>query len=129
MEIELSYKADVHRRLCIKKDLIELSHWIDVLGFMNTELNHFSLIEKQLLHHQSIAMNLKGFRRKNTLIMATLCQYEQTLNKELEFGKKEYDLCRAKEHEKKREIYTALVKEFQNLKEFIYNQLNQYQRK
>lgn len=129
METESSYKVDVYRRLCIKKDLIELSNWIDVLEFINTELNHFSLIEKQLLRHQNIATNLKGFRRKNTLIMGSFCHYEQELRKELEFGKIDYDFSRAKEHEKKREVYTTLIKEFQALKEFIYNQLTQYIRK
>lgn len=129
METALPYKIDAQRRVCIKKDLIELSHWIDTIESINWELDHLKLIEKQLLKNSAIEMNLQGLRRKNSLLMGMLCKYEQELNTEYEYGKREYDTTRAKEHEKKRDIYSALIQEFRQLKKVTYYNLSKYQRK
>ncbi|GGX06599.1 hypothetical protein [Aquimarina muelleri] len=128
METDLPYKIDTQRRLCIKKDLIELSQWIDMLSTINDELDLLKIIEKQLLKTSRIEANLQALRRKNTLIMGVLCKYEQELNKEYEYGKREYDIIRAKEHEKKRDIYSVLIQEFFQLKKMIYHNLSKYQR-
>ena len=129
MEITLSYKIDAHRILCIKKDLIELSQWIETLESINSELDYLKLIEQQLIKSGSIQINLQGLRRKSILVMGSLCQYEQELRKELEYGKREYDLVRAKEHEKKRDHYSVLINEFRDLKKIIYINLSKYQRR
>ncbi|RKS53396.1 hypothetical protein BC962_1646 [Gillisia mitskevichiae] len=129
METALSYKTDVHRKLCIRKDLIELSQWIDILSNINEEVDYLKLIEKQLLKNNSINVNLQGLRRKNTLLMGMLCKYEQELNTEYEYGKNEYNLMRAKEHEKRRDVHAAFIQEFTLLKREIYILLTQYQRK
>lgn len=129
MEIELKYKTNAHRRLCIKKDLIELSQWIDTLSTINTEIGYLKLIENQLLKEHAIEINLQGLRRKNTLLMGMLCKYEQELNTEHEYGKKEYNVTRAKEHEKKREVHASFIQEFTQLKKGIYHKLSKYQRR
>lgn len=129
MEIELPYKIDAHRRLCIKKDLIELSYWIDTLTTINTEIDYLKIIGQQLIKEQSIEVNIQGLRRKNTLVMAMLCKYEKELNAEYEYGKREYNVTRAKEHEKKRDSHTALIKEFTQLKKEIYQKLSKFQRR
>lgn len=129
MEIELTYKTNEHRRLCIKKDLIELSQWIDTLSNINVELGYLILIEKQLLKENSIDVDLHSFRRKNTLLMGMLCRYEQELKTEYEYGKIEYNVTRAKEHEKKRDINNAYILEFTQLKKRIYTKLCKYQRR
>ena len=128
MEIDLSYREDIHRRLCIKKDLIELTQWIDTLTVLNDELSQLKLIEKQLLKDRDIESALMGIRRKNTLIMGTLCKYEQELDSEYEFGKRIYDVTRAKEHEKKRVIYAELMQDFYQLRKAIYRLLTAYNR-
>jgi hypothetical protein len=128
LEIDLSYREDIHRRLCIKKDLIELTQWIDTLTVLNDELSQLKLIEKQLLKDRDIESALMGIRRKNTLIMGTLCKYEQELDNEYEFGKRIYDVTRAKEHEKKRVIYTELMQDFYQLRKAIYRLLTAYKR-
>ena len=129
METELPYKTDAQRRLCIKKDLIELSQWIDVLSNVNTEIGYLKLIGNQLLKDYNTEMNLQGLRRKNTLLMGMLCKYEQELNTEYEYGKKEYNVTRAKEHEKKRDAHIAFIQEFTQLKKGIYHKLSKYQRR
>ena len=129
MEVELTYKTDAHRRLCIKKDLIELSHWIDTLSNINDEIGHLKLIESQLIKDTSIEISLQGLRRRNTLLMGMLCKYEQELNTEYEYGKKEYNLTRAKEHEKKRAIHAAFIQEFTELKKKIYQKISKYKRR
>ncbi|EMY80534.1 hypothetical protein pgond44_11136 [Psychroflexus gondwanensis ACAM 44] len=128
MEIDLSYREDIHRRLCIKKDLIELTQWIDTLTVLNDKLSQLKLIEKQLLKDRDIESALMGIRRKNTLVMGTLCKYEQELDNEYEFGKRIYDVTRAKEHEKKRVIYTELMQNFYQLRKAIYRLLTAYKR-
>ncbi|RMA58731.1 hypothetical protein [Ulvibacter antarcticus] len=129
MNTELTYKIDAQRRLCIKKDLIELSQWIDMHTAINNELNQLRLIEKQLLKNGAIDTNLQGLRRKNALILGMLCKYDQELNTEYEYGKKVYDNERAKMHEKKRSVHIALIHEFSLLKTTIYNQLLKYHRR
>ena len=128
MDTTLSYKIDVYRRLSIKKDLIELSQWIDIMVDMNTEIDHFKLINHQLIKNSSVAASLQGFRRKNTLIMGLLCKYEQELKKEHQYGKREYDFSRAKEHEKYRDQYGEIIEEFRQLKKVIYINLSKYKR-
>jgi len=129
LETELSYKIDAHRRLCIKKDLIELSQWIDILSTINEEVSSLKLIEKQLLKNSILEMKLQGLRRKNTLIMGMLCKYEQELKTEYEYGKREYTISRAKEHEKKRDIHAVFIQEFTQLKKEIYQKLLKFQRR
>jgi len=123
LETALSYKADVQRKLCIRKDLIEMSQWIDILSNINEELDYLKLIEKQLLKNNSIDVSLQALRRKNTLLMGMLCKYEQELNTEHEYGKSEYNLTRAKEHEKKRDVHSRFIQEFNQIKKGIYDKL------
>ncbi|WP_203296270.1 hypothetical protein [Luteirhabdus pelagi] len=129
MEVALPYRIDAQRRLCIKKDLIELSGWIDVLAQINEEIDSLKIIEKQLIKDSATNSFLVGIRRKNTLVMGVLCNYEKELNTEYEYGKKEYNVQRAKEHEKKRTVFNELMNEFTTIKKKIYHQLSKYERK
>lgn len=120
---------DAQRKLCIKKDLIELSQWIEALENINTELDYLSAIDKQFLGNRSVSPKIQMIRRKNIGTMASLFQYEQQLRKEFEYGKREYDVSRAKEHEKKRDQYSAIIIDFEQLKKIIYNNLLKYKPK
>jgi hypothetical protein len=123
------YKIDSHRRLCIKKDLEELSFWITALEYFNTELDYLSALEKQIIHNPSVSNEIQGLRRKNVLHMATFCKYEQELKIEYEYGKTEYDDKRVKIHEKKRERYLQLTQEYNRFKHHCYRLMLKYQRK
>jgi len=125
----LPYKIDEQRRLFIKKDLIELSQWIDALERINTEFNYLHIIEKQLVKNNEAFSTIKALRRKNTLLMGFLCKYEQQLRKELEYGTRTYDLLRAKEHEGKRDKYQSFIIEFTDLRTTIYKALLKFQRR
>ncbi|RDK89168.1 hypothetical protein [Marinirhabdus gelatinilytica] len=129
MEIELPFKIDAHRRLCIKKDLIALSHWMDAITAINTEIDYLKIIEQQLIKEYDVEVTLQALRRKNTLLLAMLCKYEQELNTEYEYGKREYNVSRAKEHEKKRDTHIAFIQEFTQFKKGIYHKLSKYQRR
>jgi len=123
------FKIDEHRRLCIKKDLSELNSWTDMLESAITELDHFLIIEKQLIKVTSVSNTIQAMRRKVVLNMASLCKYEQELKTEYEYGKFEYNAIRSKHHEKKRQGYLQLLKELMALKNHIYILLKKYQRK
>ncbi|QHI39303.1 hypothetical protein IMCC3317_47130 [Kordia antarctica] len=129
MKAELPHKIDAHRRLCIQKDLIELNLWTEAFENIHVELNHLGTIQKQLLRIGSIEMSIIGLRRKNTLLMGAFCKYEQELKRELEYGDREYDTKRAMIHEKERNQYANLYKEFSQLKTIIYTNLSKLQRR
>ncbi|WP_254073651.1 hypothetical protein [Cellulophaga sp. HaHaR_3_176] len=122
------YKIDMHRRLCIEKDLNEASTWISTLESFNNELDHLSVIEKQLIKNASLSHSILAIRRKNILNMASLCKYEQELKTEYEYGKVEYNAVRSKYHEKKRQNYLELVKEQIVFKNQIYSFLKKFKR-
>jgi hypothetical protein len=125
----LTHKLDTQRKLFIKKDLDELSLWLNTLESFNNELDYFSIIEKQLIRNQSILKLIQGLRRKNVLCMAMLCKYNQELKNEHEYGKTEYDLSKAKMHEKKREEHLQFIQEFNNFKNHFYKLLMKYKLK
>ncbi len=129
MTSNLTYKIDEHRRLCLQKDLKELSFWIHTLEYVNSELNHLSVIEKQLIKVISVSVTIQAIRRKNVLNMASLCKYEQELKTEYEYGKIEYDNLRLKVHEQKRENYLKYLNEYNSFKDQFYLLLKKYQRK
>ncbi|QWX85665.1 hypothetical protein H0I23_04400 [Cellulophaga sp. HaHaR_3_176] len=118
----------MHRRLCIEKDLNEASTWISTLESFNNELDHLSVIEKQLIKNASLSHSILAIRRKNILNMASLCKYEQELKTEYEYGKVEYNAVRSKYHEKKRQNYLELVKEQIVFKNQIYSFLKKFKR-
>lgn len=124
-----AYKINVHRQLCLKKDLDELNSWTNMLETFNTELDHLAIIEKQLIKMISVSLNIQATRRKIVLNMANLCKYEQELKKEFEYGKIEYDESRLKVHDHKRNCYLKLVEEYQLFKIQLYTNLKKYQRK
>ncbi|MDD7886774.1 hypothetical protein [Flavivirga sp. 57AJ16] len=95
----------------------------------NSELDHVSIIEKQLIRIESVSRKIQVLRRNNILYMANLCKYEQELKIEYEYGKVEYDFNRLKVHEQKRENYMKLVEEFNAFKNEFYLLLRKYQRK
>jgi hypothetical protein len=123
-----AYEIDVHRRLCIKKDLSELNLWTTMLEDFNTELDHYSAIEKQLIKNSSVLNAIKAMRRKNILMMASTCKYEQELKTEYEYGKTEYNNMRSKYHEQRRDDYMQLIIEYQRFKSNILNTLKVYRR-
>lgn len=128
MDTVILNKLNAYRRLFIRKDLIELNQWMESMEDINLEIDQFKLIEKQLIKNESIAADLVGLRRKNTLVMGSLCSYELDLKKEYEYGKREYDLPRAKEHEKRRDQYSQLALEFKELKKKLFFELVKYKR-
>jgi len=129
LESVLPHNIDAHRRLCIRKDLIEVSQWIDMLTHFNAEIEQLKTIEKQLLKNSKIETTILGIRRKNTLVVAALCKYEKELTTELEYGTIEYTIPRAKQHEKKRNVFMMMIQEHDQLKSSIYNNLLMYKRR
>lgn len=112
---QISKTIESKRRLLLQKDLFELLQWMDEIEFIHTELNTFTIIEKQLIKKTSMTLKIQDLRRKNTLIMSVLCKYEQLIKNEIEYGKQDYDIKRSKEHEKQRELLLSLVKEYRCL--------------
>ncbi len=117
------FAIEGQRKLFIKKDLISLSHWIDELEAVDNELNSLKHLEQQVLKNAILSQDITTFRRKNTLTMGLLCQYEQELRAEFEYGKAIYDVKIAKLHEKKRDEYLSIKRGFMLLKDSVYKLL------
>ncbi len=122
------HKIDTHRRLCIQKDLGELNTWHTLLECFNKELDHITIIEKQLIKTASLLNLIQAIRRKNILMMADLCKYEQELKNEYEYGQVDYDLKRSNVHEQKRACYLKLMGECHGFKNQFYTLLRKYRR-
>lgn len=122
-------KIDAHRRLCIQKDINELHTWTTALEAFNSELKHLSVIERQLIKNVSVSNTILSIRRKNVLMMAHLCKYEQDLKTEYEYGKIEYDSNRLKQQEQKRVNYLKFVEDCNSFRNQFYLLIRKYQRK
>jgi len=120
---------DAYRRLCIKKDIKEIEQWLEVLENNNEDLTYLNTIGTQLIKSLAVVNHVKSIRRKNVLMVAALCKYEQSLKTEFEYGKVPYDEVRAKQHENKRQQYQQLIKDYNELKIAIYKTLITYRRR
>ncbi|MGM5469822.1 hypothetical protein ACS386_06060 [Flavobacteriaceae bacterium LMO-SS05] len=115
------------RRLFLQKDLFELLQWMDEIEFIHSELAALSIIERQLIKKTAISIKIQGIRRKSTLTMSALCKYDQFIKKSIEYGKQDYDIKRSKDHERQRDLFLDLVKEYRHLKSEINSLLCQFQ--
>ncbi|MDG5491190.1 hypothetical protein [Psychroserpens sp. SPM9] len=102
--------------------------WIHTLESFNTELDHLSVIEKQLVKNTAVLNDIQNIRRKNVLSMANLCKYEQELKTEYEYGQVEYGFNRLKVHEQKREHYLKLIEAYTSFKNQFYLLVRKYKR-
>ncbi len=100
-----------------------------MLESFNSELDHLSIIEKQLLKDVSVSSTILAMRRKNALSMANFCKYEQELKTEFEYGRVEYDINRLKIHEQKRDTYIRFVEECTTFRIKFYMLVRKYQSK
>ncbi len=122
------HKIEANRRLCILKDIKELETWVYTLECFSDELGYLTVLEKQLIKDSILSNNIKGIRRKNVLMMATLCKYEQELKTEYEYGKEEYHTKRSKYHEQKRNDFMKLQEECMVLKRQVLKSLMKFRR-
>ncbi|MDR6302263.1 hypothetical protein [Mesonia maritima] len=111
------------KKLCLKKDLMELQHWLTKLEENHHELDYLQLIHKKIIQDSETAYGLQQVRRINTLVFASFCKYEQELKKNLEYSHEMYDF---KRHEKKRVEYINSDKHFYDFKIRFYKKLSKY---
>ncbi|MDN3665527.1 hypothetical protein ACFFU1_16240 [Algibacter miyuki] len=129
MDHILLHRIDNQRRLCIQKDLKELNLWLYTLEQFNNKLDCFIVLEKRLIQNPSVENLIKALRRKNVLLTGAFCKYSQDLKIEFEYGKTEYNEARAKLHDKRREQYKLILKEFTDFETHIYKLLMRYKLK
>jgi hypothetical protein len=125
---DTGYIVELQRKICIKKDVMEIRSWLQVIENNSTTLTHFIALEKQLIREQEVAIALMGLRRKNTLVMGAICKYEQELKKEFIYGKTVYDQQRSLIHERKRDSFNELQEQHSNLNDLVFNKLKAFSR-
>lgn len=123
---QFSKTIESKRRLFLQKDLFELLQWMNEIEFIHVELTALSKIERQLIKKTAIDVNIKGLRRKSTLLLGIFCKYEQRIKNEIDYGKNDYDIKRSKEHEKQRELFLDFIMEYRNLKSEINSWIGQF---
>ncbi|MDR6300980.1 hypothetical protein [Mesonia maritima] len=119
-------KINETKSFFIKKDLLELQHWLTKLEENHQELDYVQVIHQQIIQDTETAYSLQQERRKNTLALASLCKYEQQLKKVLEYSYEVYDLDLAHQHEKKRVEFINTDKSFFAFKISFYKKLSKY---
>ena len=105
------------------KDIKELNFWMTNLEDLTTTLNQLGGIERQLVKSSAINYALLTFRRKNTLLMASLFRQQQRVSKEKEYGSEVYNLKWSREQDYHRTLFTKHLNEFKALQNSIYEKL------
>lgn len=122
-------KAEWYRQFCLERDLYDVRWWTVQLEQINNEIETITPIELQLLKNNKIEATLIGMRRKNTLTLGRLYQYERELLYEKEYGKESYEAGRARRHQVKRAHFQEIQDGLTELRNLVYNELKKYKRK
>ncbi|WBL23270.1 hypothetical protein [Zunongwangia sp. HRR-M8] len=123
MNINFFEQVYSYRELCIKKDLREIAMWGSLLEDINEELGNLLKLEKQMIKDLKLAGTLQAMRRDVILCTAGFCKFEQELQKEFEYGKKEYGDIHIQQMEKHRLRYLKIVENLAMLKRKVHRRL------
>ncbi|MAU70582.1 MAG: hypothetical protein CML04_00665 [Pseudozobellia sp.] len=114
--------------LCLERDYYDVKWWTVQLEQINRELDSLMEIETTLLNRSEISMFLLGLRRKNTLVLRKLYQFEIDLKKEKEYGKKLYDVSILRAYQNSRKLFQEILAEYKTAMTLIFDELKKYRK-
>ncbi|MBC7000488.1 hypothetical protein [Cytophaga sp. FL35] len=114
--------------LCLERDYYDVKWWTVQLEQINRELDSLMEIETTLLNRSEISMSLLGLRRKNTLVLRKLYQFEIDLKKEKEYGKKLYDVGILRAYQNSRKLFQEILAEYKTAMTLIFDELKKYRK-
>lgn len=110
------YTHESDTQIMVKKDRSEVGTWTDDLSYLNEELEYLLKIEDRMSQRSELYQQLLVVRRKNTLSLGFLHQYENTLGKAIECDTMACDAYYLNHHERNRNAYLEHLKNYRALK-------------
>ena len=117
------YAHESDASIMVKKDKAEVSNWAEDLSYVNEELEYLLNIGDRLLHHRELYQQLLCVRRENTLHLATLHRYENSLSKAIECDTIACDAYYLHHHEKNRNAYIDHLKNYRTIKTRVFSKI------
>ena len=117
------YAHESDASIMVKKDKAEVSNWAEDLSYVNEELEYLLNIGDRLLHYRELYQQLLCVRRENTLHLATLHRYENSLSKAIECDTVACDAYYLHHHEKNRNAYIDHLKNYRTIKTRVFSKI------
>lgn len=117
------YPHDDDRLIMKKKDKEEVGNWLEHLEFISREIEYLMPLESRTEGNDLLSRELYSLRRENTLLMAALCRYENSMVNALECDSVDCDIYYLNNHEKHRGNYIGHLRKYENLKERVFTRL------
>lgn len=122
-ETTIFYPHESDAGIAVKKDKSEVATWADDLSYVNEELEYLLNIEDRMLQSSELYQQLLSVRRENTLRLATLHRYENSLGKAMECDTTACDAYYLHHHEKNRNVYLEHLKNYRTLKTKVLSKI------
>ncbi|RNL80796.1 hypothetical protein ED312_18805 [Sinomicrobium pectinilyticum] len=111
------------RLIMKKKDKAEVGNWLEHLEFISREIEYLIPLESRTPGNDLLSRALYAIRRENTLQMAALCRYENSMVNALECDNMECDAFYLNNHEKNRNTYIEHLRKYEALKSKVFARL------
>ncbi|MBC9796821.1 hypothetical protein [Sinomicrobium weinanense] len=106
-----------------KKDKTEIGNWLEYLEFTAREIEYLIRLESRIPGSDALSRELHNIRRENTLQMAALCRYENSMVNALECDDMQCDAFYLNNHEKNRNSCMEHLRKYRELKLKVLSKL------
>ncbi|UGU14417.1 hypothetical protein LS482_11945 [Sinomicrobium kalidii] len=117
------YTHEDDRIIMKKKDKTEIGNWLKYLEFTAREIEYLIRLESRIPGSDVLSRELHDIRRENTLQMAALYRYENSMVNALECDDMQCDAFYLNNHEKNRSSCMEHLKKYGNLKLRVFSRL------
>ncbi|WP_318345811.1 hypothetical protein [Flagellimonas baculiformis] len=114
---------DADDRIMLKKDKVELGHWIKSLEYIHEELGLLLALEDRFLEDSMLHVELLALQRENTVKSGMLHRYENAMRNAWECDDMACDTYHLDNHEKHRELYVEHLESYRKLKCKVFSRL------
>lgn len=111
------------RLIMKKKDKVETGNWLEHLEFVADEIEYLIRLESRIPGSDALSRELHNIRRENTLQMAALYRYENSMVNALECDDMQCDAFYLNNHEKNRNSCMDHLKKYGTLKIKVFSAL------
>lgn len=123
MRIDPFYMNESDYGIILKKDIAELTTWLEHLDAISEVTEYLLELEDQILHDSIIYTELQAMRDRNDSISADLYRYELKIMSCIECNDMQYDAEKLHSHEKRRHDYSNFLREYRELKKRILTKI------
>ncbi|MCG2417584.1 hypothetical protein K8089_01020 [Aequorivita sp. F47161] len=121
------YDHDSPEAITFKNNFIELDNWIEHLNYIEKEISNLLNLGKtelsSVFQSQPVLDKLTREKEVNTAAIDSFLKYKESLPKAAECEDVDCDMFYVAEHEKFRNMYSAHLKKYRNVKEEYFSVL------